>query len=827
MAKKKYNKSLSGKFLIAILLAAATIVASWLFTKTAFQKMLGTVSQLSQPNPKLRLVNSIFRDLVQLDQLQREQALQTYRRTYNPFLKESHEIKRQLDSLQILSSGNETHIRQIDSMKRLLDERDKVFLNYLSLRKDFISNDTITRQIRMLSEMIGQASMSIDSSVVTTEKKIVTTTIQDIASEEKNTKPSFWDKLIGRKKETAKAQKLIQEELNIKIDTVAKANEDSMVQKLSDAIANKENDRMQQRNKLVNRQMQLNRSGGLLINRVLGMLQQLEDEELLLANRNISDATNLVNTGINRMTVILLLFIMGSVLLGFLFFGDIAKSNQYRKELIAAKEEAEQLESVKHRFLANMSHELRTPLQAIVGLAEQSKLKGDMDKHDMDTIFHSSRHLLQTVNEVLDYSRIVSGKFNIENAPFDMDKTLQETIHIISAKATEKNLHFNIHIEHSYGMYMGDAFRLKQVLFNLLGNAIKFTESGSISLMITTKEFGNRTAFHFAIKDTGVGISEEDRMRIFNQFEQGNISHLQNHEGTGLGLSIVKSLVELQKGTLSVESTPGKGSEFIVSLSYAHAPVDELQDETNLVLQKSSVWFIDDDTVILNLCSSIMSKYHLPHRTFSSALEVMRTPIDEQVKTFFIDIRMPEMNGLELCSHLRKKTANDVNIIALTAQALEEDREIILQSGFNNVLIKPFLEKELLAFLSMPGVAQPMDISSLEKMTGHNKELMISIAQSFETETQKDAALLKKGIADMDITMITEPLHKLAGRFSQMGIKELAERMRGFELDLREQKQYDPQYSQALFSLVDDLLSVSRSFTSQVLSKLKTAATDC
>lgn len=825
MAKKKYNKSLSGKFIIAVLLAAATIVASWAFTKTAFQRMLETVNQLSHPNPKLRLVNIIFRDLVQLDQLQRQQALQTQEKTYNPFLKESHEIKNRLDSLQLLSHDNETQVRQIDSMKRLLDERDKVFLNYLSLRKDFISNDTLTRQIKMLSGLIGEASKSIDSSVVTTEKKIVTTTIQDLVAEEKIPKQSLWDKIIGRKKEKTKVQKLIQEELNIKIDTVAKANDDSIVQKLSDAITSKEADRLLQRSKLINRQMQLNRSGGLLINRVLGMLQQLEDEELFLANRNISEATDLVNSGINRMTIILLAFVIGSVLLGFLFFGDLAKSNRYRKELIAAKEEAEQLEQVKHRFLANMSHELRTPLQAIVGLAEQSKLKGSADQKDIDTIYSSSRHLLQTVNEVLDYSRIVSGKFSIESRSFNMDEVLQETISIISAKTSEKNLRFDTYMESSYGNYMGDAFRLKQVLFNLLGNAVKFTEQGNVSLTVTTKEFNNRTLFSFKIKDTGIGISEEDLQRIFHQFEQGDISYLQNHEGTGLGLSIAKSLVEMQKGTLHVESTQGKGSEFTISISYAPAKKDVLPHAADIILRKDCVWFIDDDSVILNLCSAIMSKYDIEHRTFSSVAEVLNTPVDERVKTIFIDMRMPEMNGLELCRRLREKPAKEVTIIALTAQALEEDREMILQHGFNDVLTKPFLEKDLLACLSIPASTGEYDLSLFEKMTDGNEELMMHVVAAFETETLKDTELIKKGIADENAPQVAEALHKLAGRFAQMGIKYTAQKLRSFEFKLRSQNVYDHKYTSPLFLLTDEVLSNMHTFTSQVTSKSKTVTT--
>jgi len=807
LSKKKYTQALSSKFIIALLLAGGAILVSWLFTKVTFKKMLGTVHQLSQPHPKLQLVNAIFRDVVKLDQLQRQQALKTSRKSYNPFLKESYDIKKKLDSLQLLSADNKSQVSQIDSMKYLLDERDKVFLNYLSLRKNFIINDTITEQIRMLSGLIGSASTSIDSSVVTTEKKITTTTIEDVATDSVEQKQNFWDKLIGRKKtpEKTKVKKLIQEELNIKIDTVTKANEDSIIQQLSETIADKEALRSGQRDKLIDKQIQLNRTGGLIISRVLGMLQQLEDEELQQADAKNIHATELVNSGIQRINLIVVIFLAGTILLIVMFFTDVAKSNQYRKELITAKEEAEELQQVKHRFLSNMSHELRTPLQAIVGIAEQAKITGAATNKEVNTIYQSSQHLLQIVNEVLDYSRIISGKFSLQQQPFNMQLLLEEVGDIIRAKTDAKNIAFQIVTEKTYPSYIGDAFRLKQILLNLLGNAVKFTQQGSIALIVSTKEFSARTAFTFNIKDTGIGISEEDQQRIFYQFEQGNTSYLQNHEGTGLGLSIVRSLVEMQKGTLTLQSEIGKGSQFTVSLSYTPTLQLPATVQNKPVSTKNKLWVIDDDVLILNLCKTILDKYEIPNAIFHSAHDALATFISSDVKLIFIDIRMPEMSGFEVCKQLRQKTGNDVHIVALTAQALPEDRSNILAHGFDDILIKPFLEKELMHFLNEDAFSSKIDFTNLEKMTGGDHQMMQKILTSFVDETENDIAVLNKGISNEDTATIAAILHKLSGRTAQFGMSSMGGKLREMEIIFREQQHFPHELADMLKALCKEL----------------------
>src|SRR5690606_21516526 len=263
-----------------------------------FHKMLTTVSQLSTPNPKLQLVNTIFRDVVTLDQLQRTQAIKNHHKSYHPYLTESYQIKKNLDSLRKLSRSNELQIKQIDSLISLLKKRDNVFLNYISLRKDFLENDTLSSQLKTFAQLLNN-SLSIDSSITTTEKKIVTTTtIEEKEVAQKEKKKNVWEKLFGKKTapEQVKVKKLIQEELNINIETVSTEKEDSLLLTLSNVIADKGITRENKRDLLINKQMNLHQAGKLLINRMLRMLQELENEELAATEKSNAQATFLVNT---------------------------------------------------------------------------------------------------------------------------------------------------------------------------------------------------------------------------------------------------------------------------------------------------------------------------------------------------------------------------------------------------------------------------------------------------------------------------------------------------------------------------------------------------
>lgn len=819
---KKQSRSLYGKIIIAFLLGCGTIMFALHITRSSIGKMLGTVQQLSAPNEKLKLVNALFRDVVRLDQKQRAQSLQDRRKPYNPFLKESVLLQRRLDTLRAFSTGDDRQVKRIDSMQKILRERDKLFLSYLKLRAQLANDNELSEQLQVLNTVIAQNSTQADSNVITTEKKVTTTTIVPIDSmletpENKEEKKSVWDKLFGRKKTAAPQplQKLIKEELNIKIDTLATIREDTLIARLGEAVQAIESKRQSGRNILLDRELRLTRAGNMLVSQVLEILQDIESEELLQAEANNAAATNLFNNSIDRMNTIVACFMIGAAFLILLIISDLVRSSRYRTELIVAKDEAENLGMVKQRFLANMSHELRTPLQAIIGFSEQLKQQARPAPEDIEIIHRSSQHLLQIVNEVLDYSRIVSGRFVFNNQPFEMKALLSEVAEIMRLQAQHKGLTFVFETDIAQPLYVtGDAFRIRQVLFNLLGNAIKYTQKGSVQFH-ATHTAGAATGFRFTVQDTGEGIPEADLERIFLQFEQATT----NPNSTGLGLTIVKALTEGMGGTVTAENVTGSGALFTLLLSLPAAVADEpaqtVAGTDQLLPVSGMVWIIDDDPFILRLCTTILDKHRIAYTAFGDPLHAADTMLPAGVTHVMIDIRMPGMSGTELFSVLKEQAAPGTKFIALTAQALPDERGNILDAGFDYLLMKPFMERDFIAALSVGsdtavngshpvGGGQAVDLSTIKRMTGEDEELFRIMLQSFADETRKDVQALDIFVKEADYAGAAECLHRIASRAGQLGNRQLAAAARAAEIQLRNNMPFHKNELQPILTAAED-----------------------
>ena len=755
--------------------------------------MLVTVNQLTVTNPKLQLVNRLFRDVVQLEQLQRGQEFQAGGKKQNSFFNESQNIRLMLDSLHVMCIGDSQQVASVEAMKELLYERDQLYLNYLAVRTKYVNNDTLTKKLKTLTALLNKPKNNIDSNIITTEsKKIITTTIVP-ADDKRGSSKSLWDKVFGKKKNAEEPKQLIKEELNITTDTMKVANVDTTLIKLSETIATAEISRSNTRRDLVNRQEQLNQTGNIFIGRLLEILNQMEHEETIAAQHNNIVATAIVNRNLRRMNILIIAFIVGAAALTFLILADIIKSNRYKKELIAARDEAEEAGHVKQRFLANMSHELRTPLQAIVGMAEQINIKGEAESRDINMIYQSSQHLLQIVNEVLDYSLITSGKFKMEDKVFNPLQLLEEVRNVMEVKAAEKKLPliYDPYIDEATNL-VGDPFRLKQVLYNLLGNAIKFTERGSVTLSVKQKKFTAYTILTFIIKDTGTGISEEDLQKIFNQFEQGGAPATMQQQGTGLGLSIVQTLVDRLKGTIQVESEINKGSTFTVSIPYtiAKEKVQVINDtHYNIPADIGAVWVIDDDPLILELCGLILKKHGIKHRCFSIPADMVAAIKTNKPDVILMDIRMPAMTGFELLNKIKPYLPAKTKVYALTAHALPDDKEDILRPGFHNLLMKPFMERDLMKILgaasTLTEAVELQGIDELRKMTGGDEQLLKQVLLQFTDETRKDNSLFVAAIDSNDKAAVAEHTHKLAGRCGQVGFKELAADLRTAEINIR------------------------------------------
>ncbi|MGY0038817.1 ATP-binding response regulator [Pedobacter sp. NJ-S-72] len=521
----------------------------------------------------------------------------------------------------------------------------------------------------------------------------------------------------------------------------------------------------------------------------------------------------------------------------YLILTDITKSNLYRKELEAARDEAEYHGMAKQRFLSNMSHEIRTPLQSIIGYAEIIRHQEHPKLKDINAIYHSSEHLLQIVNEILDYNRIISGKFTFQQKPFNIRELLEEVITIMKPQAEQKKLKMQTEIElHGVDFVEGDAFRLKQILYNLLSNAIKFTQTGEVLLSVFYKRQSDNLHFTFMVKDTGIGLTEEESSRIFNEFEQIDSPDKEviNKAGAGLGLTILKSLVENQDGRIYVKSKPAVGSTFTVYLTFkiADVPVESnIPQISEKIYVKDKVWVVDDDQLILDLCQIIFTKKHIDHLCFNSPADLLAAVWDPKVKYILMDMRMPEISGAELCRLMKAKIPADVKIYAMTAQVLPEELESVLKQGFDGLIMKPFRENDLLAVFSTTVLAEEeeisdtadfsgigLDTSVVEKMTFGDQELLLKILNRFKEDCVNDMAELQQSIIAKDQPLARLIVHRIAGRTAQMGSGQLASEFRMMEIDLSETVQEIDSARQEKLELLIKRLSLLMQLVDQKIS---------
>jgi len=857
---KNFVQTGKGKIIIAFLLACAALLLAWGVSKVAFKQVQTSVDNISAPNDKLRLVNELSLKIPGLDELQRAQALQSPTR-YDHYFKESRKVGLCIDTLKQLYAGDSIQLGRIGHLKKLLGEHDRLFADYLKVREGLVNDAEFSAQVRSMDDLTNTEPSPTDSTVIHSERKTSTTTIYPAgANPPKEKSPGFFRKLFGKKKAYSNnaPYQVVNEEFHTKIDTITKAAPDSTKQHLGETMRNMESSRRRKNELFIAREAELADAGNLLIRQILAILNQVETETLGQAEYNDLQAKAAMNTSVNRINIIVLSFFLLTVVLLYHILMDISRSNRYRKEVELARDEAEYHGRAKQRFLSNMSHEIRTPLQSIIGYAEMIRQQQSAAPKDIDAMYRSSTHLMQIVNEVLDYNRIISGKFTFSNQAFYMEELLVEVVSVMRLQADKKSIKMRTRYAGiaEWGLMEGDPFRLRQILYNLLGNAIKFTDQGSVTLLAEGRPLDGNIECIFTVADTGPGISGPDLNRIFKEFEQAETPAASPVSGTGLGLTICKALVESQGGSIRVESTVGVGSSFIVRLIFARGtvplPVIEHKMSARADVHSDKVWIIDDDRLILDLCSKIFEHNGILHRCFNAPEEVLRAEWDDAVKYILLDIRMPGMSGMDLCALLRKSVPPQTRIYALTAQVMPEEREAILQHHFDGLLMKPFMENDLLLLLSAvpdpapaeqcppasafaleapslapstsaapPVVQAPLasafalagpvlepkttspawDPAWIEKMTFGDKTQMTRILKRFSEDSFNDIAALRHAMEERDYPQTLLLIHRIAGRTAQMGVRELARDFRRAEMDLTLSRQFNQENKESLLSL--------------------------
>jgi signal transduction histidine kinase/DNA-binding response OmpR family regulator len=486
----------------------------------------------------------------------------------------------------------------------------------------------------------------------------------------------------------------------------------------------------------------------------------------------------------NRWNMISLLFML---LIAFVVFYQTTRISMLNKELSAAVLQMKEATRAKDQFMSNITHELRTPLNSIIGYTNLLLKKNHQPETEkwLQAVNSSGSLLLEIVNDVLDYSKLESGYLHISKEPFQLDDVLANLKNIMSHRADSKGLSLVILKDQSLpGSFAGDEKKLKQVLINLTGNALKFTEKGSVKVEVALQhQIGEQYWLAFKVTDTGIGISKENLKHIFERFYQVEDRYSRKYSGTGLGLPIVKQLVDMQGGTITVNSTPGAGTEFQFVLPFMKADFIQ-KEEPNLapvrrMLQHAGkrILVVDDHELNRELLELVLKEYQCRVVTADSGIEALEILQKMKFDLVLMDVQMPELNGMETTHRIRHQLALDVPVIACTAFSQPQEMQMCKEAGMNDYLGKPVEESQLLGLLKkyLNLEAEPkkegalINFSKIHSITGANKELTDNMLSRAIAQIPEELEHLQQSLLQKNYLKVKEQSHTMCSTLALLG----------------------------------------------------------
>lgn len=827
--------STSFKIVIGYILLVGLLIGAFTYTMQQMNLLTTPTSLRDQLDHRRHITHRIISQLYDAESI--GQTLRTGKlNEYYHYLKAMKEVNASIDTLETILTDTLQQAR-LDTVKTLLQNKQWNMYAVLEAMRNTPTDQIYQEQ---LDSLIAQQDSLLSTPHI--RRKVITHhNSYTIHHKKKGFFKRLADVFAPGKEDSTQVSNVIQEEYTDTLDEVY-----SPIDTISSMITGIQHKVFQTRQKetemLNTRISSLRVIGSGLSQRVNQLLENIEHDEQEAARTKLMQEEEIRKEAAETMAKIAIAAFVLVLVFSIVIARDITRNNHYRRELEKAKSYAENLLVAREKLMLTITHDIKAPAGSIIGYIDLLiRLVNDRrQQFYLSNMKSSAQHLLALVTSLLDYHRLEAGKMDLHPVAFNPHELLTDIYNSFLPLAEKKQLQLDFKEKLPETLTLeGDPFRIRQIVENLLSNALKFTAAGGITLQ--AEYHGNQ--FVFCVSDTGCGMTASEQERIFKEFTR--LSSAQGQEGFGLGLSITRKLVELLLGRIDIESAPGKGSTFKVSMplpSISPKPAPGSK-EPAITLPKIHlrIAIIDDDRIQMHLTEAMLHNAAEEVKGFKVETVCCEQPEEliEQLKnrTFdlvFTDIQMPAMNGFELLHHLRNQNfaqAQSIPVIAITARGDMNENDF-LQKGFAGMLQKPFNQSELKkvvknalphltvsdnipdtspvqkeAHETSPHTDQPYNFSPLTAFSEDDPEAAKEILRTFAQETQKNMEKLQTAISNKDMEALCATAHKMLPTFLMIEAQKAIPMLKWLEQQ-RGTQTYTPEAEQAAEAVIAETKQV-------------------
>ncbi|MEC4117228.1 ATP-binding protein [Myroides phaeus] len=767
----KPSRSIKTKILFLYFTLFIAVIFSGAYIYKEAKKFTIPEEQVVEENNKIFLVSSTINNLYSSEAYSRSAILTGNQSDINLYYKELDTIVKQIDLMQKQVQDPIT-ISKLNSVKELLAKKKVSFKNIIKARKE-LSEDT--KYTEAFSEIYN-----IREEIENKAQPIV------IQSKEKE-KRSAWARLFkGDNTDTIKT--------TINYPRVS----DSLINAMEKIITSTQAKINEQQKKLLQQEQKLLQENKNITNQLREILQNVEQNILVLSYQKINESKSRISTASTNIAYLGGSALIVIIILGWIIIRDLNQTQEYRVALEKLNQEKEVLLRSKTMLFATVTHDLQTPLGSLIGFADlldQTPLQ-NKQKQYVANIKSSSQYITNLVNDLTDFSRLENNKISIQKENINIKELIFSTCQVLIPSAENKKISLTWEVDEALDQkFYTDPYRIKQILTNLITNAIKFTQNGGVSV----KAFVENDTIQILVNDTGIGIDNSEVDNIFKEFKQAHDGIEKKFGGTGLGLNISKRLIELLDGTIAVESKLGEGSTFSINLpAVIMAEEQEIEHTENTqkrfdILQNNTIAVVDDDKIQLQLMEEILTPLFKEVLLIDDSTEVVQIISDRKVDILLTDIQMPKLDGFELIQAIKQEDKlTNIPIIALSGKRDITEEEFIT-SGFTAAHPKPLQLEELLMLISnilypdnsiesiKPTVInesktnqnKAYNTDTLIQFIGPEKEALRKILVIFLDSTKENILDMHYAAEDFDLDTLGNIAHKMLPMFRQLEINNV------------------------------------------------------